>query len=214
MPLGNYTGTPGAHRIDLPVQTNLYNEAEAAIAFAAANRDPGLTTQWFGNRNSAVAVQNSLNTLANYVAAGPVDVESKNQATLGMSNLADPARRILFGWWFSLSWFNTGERVQTIIHELAHKALNAKDKKIGDDFCYKQKALQLANSPSRYADALDNAENWGYFVANHRFLMPHAPPRNDPDWSSIVAANVDRKGQPGGVLNQDPNMIDANNPRW
>src|SRR5690606_3852633 len=106
------------------------------------------------------------------------------------------------------------ERVQTIIHELAHKALDARDKKIGDDYCYKHKALELARLASRSREALENAENWGYFIANHRFLMPDAPARRDPDWSSIIAANVDRKGQPGAELTQDPALIDGDNPRW
>ncbi|MDP2450965.1 MAG: M35 family metallo-endopeptidase [Polaromonas sp.] len=214
MPIGNYTGTPNAHRIDLHVLTGLYNEAEAIIAFATANPNPDLKTKWFGSRNTTAAVQHGLTALNNYVLAAPVDIESKNQATLGMSDLLNPNRQILIGWWFSLSWFNTGERVQTIIHELAHKALNAKDKKLGEDYCYKHKALELANHPSKYAEALDNAENWAYFIANHRFLMPHPPLRNDPAWSSIIAANVDAKGQPGGLLMQDPAIIDANNPRW
>ncbi|HEY0659908.1 MAG TPA: hypothetical protein VGD21_01080 [Lysobacter sp.] len=214
MALGNYNGSPGAHRIDLAVLTGLYNQAEATIAFAAANPNAELRTKWFGARSTALAVQNQLNALNNYVLAGPVDIESKNQGTLGMSDLANPNRQILLGWWFSLTWFSTGERVQTIIHELAHKALNAKDKKIGEDPCYKHKALELANHPSRYGEALENAENWGYYVANHRFLMPGGPLKSDPQWSSILPANVDKKGQPGAVLTQDPAVIDALNPRW
>ncbi|OHC62442.1 MAG: hypothetical protein A2040_00915 [Rhodocyclales bacterium GWA2_65_19] len=212
--LGNYTGTPDAHRIDLAVLTGLYNEAEALIAFATANPNAELRTKWFGARNTPIAVQNGLNMLNNYVALAAVDVESKNQGTLGMSDLNDPSRKILLGWWFSLSWFNTGERVQTLLHELAHKGLNAKDKTIHDQPCYKHRALELASDPARYGEALQNAENWGYFIANHRFLMPGGPAKNDPAWSSIIAANVDRKGQPGGVLTQDPAIIDANNPRW
>lgn len=213
MPMGNYTGTPGARRIDLPVLTNLYNTAEALIAFAAAHPNAELREKWFGTRSSANTIQGKLNTLNAYVGAAAVDIESRNQGTLGMSDLNDPSRQILIGWWFSLTWFNTGERVQTIIHELAHKGLNAKDKKIGDDFCYKQKALELARG-SRWPEAADNAENWAYFIVNHQFLMPGAPLKSDPEWRSVIAAYVDEKGQPGHVLVDDPTIIDANNPSW
>lgn len=216
MPFGVYSGVTPAIRLSLPVLTGLYNEAESVLAYAAANPNTALREKWFGTRNAQATILNKLATLATYATTQPIDIESRNWKSLAMSDMNDPAPVILIGSWFSLSWFNTGERVQTLIHELAHKALGAVDEKLGDEHCYKHKALELARDPSRYARAMTNAENWGYFVANHRFLMPGPPPapaRNDPDWSSIVASNVDAKGQPV-TLAQDPTLIDPVNPTW
>jgi len=133
--------------------------------------------------------------------------------TLGAIDTADPLRngpicRIKLGRGFTYDRYSWGERVCTIVHELTHWFLNTVDAKLADGSdCYGLNCIRLAKSFSKVErqKALNNADNWAYYICQYRSAT-------DPgDWRNFTEEEINARGPfVSGGYNVVPELIAFN----
>jgi hypothetical protein len=115
---------------------------------------------------------------------------------MGAVALDDPLRngtacRIRLGRGFSYDRYGWGELVCTIIHEMTHWFLTTVDAQLGDGRpCYGGLCLKLANSKikSDREKALNNADNWAYYICQYR-------DKDDTrDWRFFTLPEIEARG--------------------
>lgn len=158
---------------------------------AYTKRDKGLARMWFGRNVDVDEVFRKLKILRDQVANSDVKVrycgKSGSDYLGAYDNSYDDGRWLGIGVPMMYKRFSESERVMTIVHEMSHIYLgtldhetNRRDRpndrpvfELGGFYgCH---AYHLANKPNSFyathtnADAITNAENWGYFVVWHGF---------------------------------------------
>lgn len=205
----NYSGSGGARVVKPEYLNTLMNEAEQIINRAL--NQPNLERQktWFGlnfsdqrKTLSAGAVSAKIALLATYLGANTIEFISKNQKTGAFADQAEIAPKIYLGNWFSFKIYSYGERMVTFFHELSHKAIATKDVVFKGEPAYKGKAVHLATDKSEYGKALDNAENWGYYIVSYARDVGLMNNRK-ADWSYVTSLlDVESKLGPSGNDNR------------
>jgi hypothetical protein len=115
--------------------------------------------------------------------------------TLGAIDQADPLRhgpsaRIKLGRGFTYDRYSWGEQVCTIVHELTHWFLDTVDESQDGEDCYGLNCIKLAKHTSKTvrAKALNNADNWAYYICQYRTS-------GDPgDWRFFTANEIEQRG--------------------
>jgi hypothetical protein len=156
-----------------------YKSAADLITLAALGRNDDFVKMWFGSRNVSPT-----NCREIHRRCGQLNDSVKGVAhvhflcgegeTLGAIDKDERALyqpgtvRIRIGRGLSYSRYSWGERVCTIIHELTHWFLDTEDVVLEGKDCYGGLCLSLAEDPVHYAKALNNADNWGYYICEYR----------------------------------------------
>jgi hypothetical protein len=162
-------------------------DASCNLLFAAKKKqDTKLMLRWFGDRITTEEVTKKLDTMIDYLQQNSLKVRYSREKlqSLGaydpnfyprqVSQLGKPILYTRYSW---------GEKVMTFLHELSHVVIGTLDKgekgtKIplpndAGGACYGPYALKLAKNDLKdtyglgQADAVNNAENWGYFIVSH-----------------------------------------------
>ena len=116
--------------------------------------------------------------------------------TLGAISTTDPLRngpscRIQLGRGFTYDRYSWGERVCTIVHELTHWFLNTVDQQLADGTdCYGVDCIRLAKSTikTERAKALNNADNWAYYICQYRSAG------GGDEWKNFTAEEIRARG--------------------
>lgn len=178
----------------------MLDAAERLIARAARYKSDGYARQWFG----AKALDNKLelakihrrcaDLAANVAALSTVVFQCAASEILGAISTTDPLRggptcRIQLGRGFTYDRYSWGERVCTIVHEMTHWFLGTVDVTMdnGSD-CYGAACLRLAESDTEYAKALNNADNWAYYICQYR------TDEEAGDWRNFTEAEITARG--------------------
>ena len=178
-----------------------FDKAEELINRASAGKNAEYAAKWFGplaaKPNAQSAVFRGCNELAQHVAGlSTVILVCKDSETLGGINKLDPLRngptcRIELGRGFSYDRYSWGERVCTLIHEMTHWFLNTVDVQMSDgQEAYAANCIKLANSASEGWKAMNNADNWAYYICEYR----NATERNENDWRFFTAQEITDRG--------------------
>jgi hypothetical protein len=159
----------------------MFNRAEQLIQAAAVKPSDEHARKWFGTiatskggelakihrRCAELSVGvNSLSSavfeVVNGEFLGGIDPPTKGELKGG------PNCRIQLGRGFSYTYYVWGEKVATIVHELTHWFLNTVDAKFGTKDAYGPTCIALTRDPKENAKALNNADNWAYYICEYR----------------------------------------------
>jgi Lysine-specific metallo-endopeptidase len=182
------------------LQTML-NKAEELIDLASQGKNSEYVTKWFGplaeKPESQRAVFRGCAELKQYVAGlSNVILVCKDSETLGGIDSNDPLRngptcRIELGRGFTYDRYSWGERVCTLIHEMTHWFLKTVDVEMTDGTeAYGVNCLKLANSASEGPKAMNNADNWAYYICEYRSVSERA--KND--WRFFTTQEIIDRG--------------------
>ncbi len=199
----------------------MLDEAEALIAAAAKYKSDGIARQWFGSiattkeelakihRRCAElnqAVGGLSQVIFQVVGAeylGAIDPPEKIRLRGG------PTCRILLGRGFSYTRYSWGEKVATIVHEMTHWFLDTVDDKLETGFdkvrqlpieedAYGTKAIELTGNEAQCSKALNNADNWAYYICQYRSGS------GAQDWRFFSASEMGSRGP----FSEDPKNVD------
>jgi hypothetical protein len=156
-----------------------FNSAADLIALAAMGRNDEFIKMWFGGHNATPTNCREVHrrcALLNDGVKGLAHVyflcgESETLGAIDKDErvIYKPATvRIKLGRGLSYSRYSWGERVCTIVHELTHWFLDTADVELAGKDCYGGLCLGLANDPVHYGLALNNADNWAYYICEYR----------------------------------------------
>lgn len=163
---------------DLELQ-KMVDAAESLIAKAARFKSDEKARKWFGTKATTplelAKIHRRCAELQQGVAGlSKVVFQCAASEMLGAISTTDPLRngpvcRIQLGRGFSYDRYSWGERVCTIVHEMTHWFLDTKDEKLTDGSdAYGAACVRLAESDTDNALALNNADNWGYYICEYR----------------------------------------------
>jgi hypothetical protein len=178
----------------------MVNAAEELITRAATIKRSDYVLQWFGQAafepKARELIHKRCGDLRDGVAGfSKVVFQCAPAESLGAIDNADPLRggptcRIRLGRGFTYDRYSWGERVCTIIHEMTHWVLNTVDVAIDDMPCYGGLCLKLARSTSKAQRelALNNADNWGYYICEYRTAG------DGRDWKYFTEKEIESRG--------------------
>ena len=215
-----YAGTSGAFVVQVAKLRSLVDEVETLLNTAIQQKNVDLMKTWFGKNfeggraaPSKLAVINGCTQIQQYITNNVIEFVSKDVNTFAFADQAKQAAYVNLGKWFGYKWFTWGDRIVTLIHELSHKcAMQTKDRAFKGEPAYKYKCVQLAEDTSSYAQALSNAENWGYFIASHYKLAGFGTPGRVADWKYVARNQLESRGQPSendkDKMGNDPALME------
>jgi hypothetical protein len=180
---------------------NMFNVAEELIDRASQEKKVEHAVKWFGplaqKPNAQAAIFRGCAELRQHVAGlSNVILVCKDSETLGGINSSDPLRngptcRIELGRGFTYDRYSWGERVCTLIHEMTHWFLKTKDVEMSNGVeAYGVNCLKLANSATEGWKAMDNADNWAYYVCEYRNTRECA----ENDWRFFTEQEITDRG--------------------
>jgi hypothetical protein len=169
----------------------MLNEAEKLIADAAKYKSDGFARQWFGSIATSKDELAKIHRQSAKLHAGVAGLSVVVFQIVGGEYLGaiDPAEkialhgggtmRILLGRGFSYTRYSWGEKVATIVHEMTHWFLDTIDDKFTTGFdakrqapieedAYGPTALRLTEDEAQCKKALNNADNWAYYICQYR----------------------------------------------
>jgi hypothetical protein len=179
----------------------MFDMAEALIDRAARGKNVEHAVKWFGplaqKANAQAAIFRGCAELSQRVAGlSDLILVCKDSETLGGINSNDPLRngptcRIELGRGFTYDRYSWGEQVCTLIHEMTHWFLKTKDVAMGNgEEAYGVNCLKLANSATEGWKAMDNADNWAYYICEYRSPGECA----DHDWRFFTEQEITARG--------------------
>jgi hypothetical protein len=200
----------------------MLDEAECLIAAAAKYKSDGFARQWFGSiattkdelvkiHTRCAALNTSVGGLTQVVFQvvggeylGAIDPDEKVRLRNG------PTCRILLGRGFSYTRYSWGEKVATIVHEMTHWFLDTVDDKLQTGFdkirqaaieedAYGPKAIELTENVEQCKKALNNADNWAYYICQYRGSSEAR------DWRFFSPREMSSRAP----FSQDPKNVDA-----
>lgn len=195
----------------------MHDSAEALIKEAATIQKSDYALQWFGKAAFDDRVLATIRRRCGDLNAGVsglarVLFQCGQSETLGAIDTNDSWRgggncRIKLGRGFTYDRYSWGERVCTVVHELTHWFLDTVDATLaGGGDCYGGDCLKLARSQqkSEREKALNNADNWAYYICQYRSSG------DTGDWSNFTEKEIaDRGPFVSGGYNVVPGLIDA-----
>jgi hypothetical protein len=159
----------------------MFDVARDLIKEAATIKKSDYVLQWFGKQAFEKQVMARVNQRCGELHAGVESLTNMifrvvKSETLGAIDNDDPLRgggtcRIRLGRGFTYDRYSWGERVGTIVHELTHWFLDTIDAVTsGGVDAYGAECLNLARSTSQAESqkALNNADNWAYYICQYR----------------------------------------------
>jgi len=163
--------------LDIGYLAWMVGSAERLLEEAAEHPERGIFDYWFGDfgaRQDAVYLdtRRKVQAMLDHARSHPFAFNQLAETTLAKTDQSIAALEIGLGTRTSLGIYSLGEMVVTLVHELSHKTpgLMTKDVPTGrsdteghPEAAYKTEAVKLALADP--AKALQNAENWGYYVA-------------------------------------------------
>ena len=180
---------------------SMFDKAEELIARASQGNNAEHAVKWFGplarKPNAQAAIFRGCAELRRHVAGlSNVILVCKDSETLGGINSNDPLRngptcRIELGRGFTYDRYSWGERVCTLIHEMTHWFLKTKDVAMSNgEEAYGVNCLKLANSAVEGWKAMDNADNWAYYICEYRNVSE----REENDWRFFTEQEITERG--------------------
>jgi hypothetical protein len=199
----------------------MLDEAETLIAAAAKYKSDGYARQWFGSiattktelaniHRRTADLHQAVGGLSQVVFQvvggeylGAIDPLVKVRLRGG------PTCRILLGRGFSYTRYSWGEKVATIVHEMTHWFLDTIDDKLQTGFdkirqqaieedAYGTKAIELTENEAQCSKALNNADNWAYYICQYRGET------GGEDWRFFSESEMNSRGP----FSQDPKNVD------
>lgn len=194
----------------------MFDAAQELIGKAATVRKTDYALQWFGKAAFEGLAQTEIHRRCGELRGGVAGLahmifQCSPGETLGAIDTADPLRgggscRIKLGRGFTYDRYSWGERVCTIVHELTHWFLDTVDATMSGADCYGGECLKLARSTqkSEREKALNNADNWAYYICQYR------SPGDPHDWSNFTEQEIEARGPfVSGGYNVDSSLINA-----
>ncbi|HUT45548.1 MAG TPA: hypothetical protein VMX36_04650 [Sedimentisphaerales bacterium] len=180
---------------------NMLDTAQELIKRAATLKMSDYALQWFGREAFESQVLATIHRRCAELhtrADGLVNMifQCMQGETLGGIDDNDPLRnggtcRIRLGRGFTYDRYSWGERVCTIVHELTHWFLDTVDQKLSDGTdCYGANCIRLAKSDqkSERLKALNNADNWAYYICQYRSAV------DGRDWRYFTEEEIRSRG--------------------
>ncbi len=179
------TVEPSARRYRQNVLDSLLADVATLINLAADSPDKTLMKTFFGTKNFSQQgdydkIVTDTETLRDWLIQNKtIAFISKNVlGSLAACDQSNDKPEFHLNSGFGQARWGWGERVGTLIHEFTHKALKTKDHDTGKTFmtvdgsapemAYGAKSFTLADDQNLHANALTNAENWGYYICGYR----------------------------------------------
>lgn len=173
--------------------------AESLISKAAKYKSDGNARKWFGTKattkDELAKIHRRCADLQQGVAGlSTVILQCAASETLGAISKTDPLRngpvcRIKLGRGFTYDRYSWGERVCTIVHEMTHWFLDTVDETLSDGSdAYGAACIQMANSDVDCTKALNNADNWAYYICEYR------SDDEAGDWSNFTEQEIIARG--------------------
>ncbi len=189
----------------------MFDKAVAVIKAASDGKNDAFVKKWFGtiatSKGSELAkihqrcseLNSGVECLTTAVFEvvggeflGGIDPKVKGRLKGG------PVCRIQLGKGFSYTRYSWGERVATIVHELTHWILGTVDAKFGAEDAYGVKCIQLSQDPRECSKALNNADNWAFYICEYRGID------TANDWRYFTEEEMKSRGP----FSQDPKNTD------
>lgn len=216
MPISfTYRGLNNCPAIDPLYLNKLVIDAASLLDAAIKVPDIDKMKYWFGDKNFKTGkgspnysdVVRKTGLMKAYLEGSTVEFISKDIRSGAFADQDELECRIYLAQWFGMKIYSYGERLVTLIHEASHKTPDLRTKDIpykDGKASYKHRAVLLAKS-SKFADALRNAENWGYYVAS--YARPAGLMSGDrfKDWTNVKnVGDIERK--PAVNMHHEPRL--------
>jgi len=177
----------------------MVNAAISLINKAALYKSDGNARKWFGTKatDNRVALPNIHIRCAalklGVSAFTKVILQCGAAETLGAISTTDPLRngatcRIQLGRGFTYDRYSWGERVCTIVHEMTHWVINTVDVNVEGVDAYGAACIKLADNDTHADKALNNADNWAYYICEYRSSAESG------DWSNFTESEIEARG--------------------
>ena len=223
------TTAEGGKPVAQSVLQQMLIQIAALINQAVAEPNEDFMVAWFGERNLGPrgrvnpgvveGIQARTAELSEWLSANqPIQFINKNaRGTMAFTNLDEAEPIISLGHGFPQCRWSWGERVGTLIHEFSHKALGTADVQLGTKnglqgpepiWSYGTACLTLAQHPQLYEQALNNAENWGYYICAYRNRVGLTEGPDDPSWRYLEKADFSKFERPVYLSDTQGHVID------
>jgi hypothetical protein len=189
----------------------MFDKAELLIKTAAEGHNDDFAKKWFGTiatskgkelekiHERCAELHQGVEGLSKVVFEvvggeflGGIDPKVKGQLKGGGTC------RIQLGRGFAYTRYSWGEKVATIVHELTHWLLGTVDAKLGVDDAYGAKAIALSKDAKECGKALNNADNWAFYICEYRGAA------GTEDWRFFSEPEMKLRGP----FSQDPKNTD------
>jgi hypothetical protein len=206
----SYTaGDEGGAVIDPMYLKRLVIDAEAILDAAVGRPNLARMKAWFGERNfphgAASAAYHQVTTRTEALRrclTDPrhrVEFVSRNIDSGAHADRSDPRCRIYLANRFGMRIYSHGERLVAFFHESSHTVLHTSDVawEAGTGAAHRAHCVALSKHPSRFPEALSNAENWGYYlVASYYTAAGLFEQAGVADWNHVKSL-ADIEDKPG-----------------